>query len=199
MRDILIVEDGRTERERLERLFTDAGYSVLAHENVGDAERTIEREGFRLAIIDIGLSDKSGSYLFNVLKRGHKVSYIIILTGNPSVHLKQRFLTEGAIDYLVKGSAQAQNDALLGRVKEIIGDAQPQAEEGLELEDFLKRYVAPTSRRLFLDMHDSPPPCKNCGTKRYMISFSKQTQMPPEIVGLVVCAGCGSPMDPEIG
>jgi DNA-binding response OmpR family regulator len=199
MRDILIVEDGRTERERLERLFSEAGYSVLAFENVGDAEKCLQHETFRLAIIDIGLSDKSGSYLFNVLKRGNKSSYVIVLTGNPSVHLKQRFLDEGALDYLVKGSPQAQNENLLSRVRETIGDAQPAAEEGLELEDFLKRYVPATSRRLFLDMDDQCPACRTCGGRRYVVSFSRQTQMPPEIIGVVVCSGCGAAMDPEIG
>src|SRR5437016_4051940 len=122
MKDILVVEDGRKERDRLQALFSGAGYSVVACESVGEAEKYLTQEGFRLAILDIGLSDKSGSYLFNTIKRGGRVSYIIIFTGNPSVHLKQRFIDEGAVDYIVKGSPQAKNDLLLNRITEIIGE-----------------------------------------------------------------------------
>ena len=39
MKDILIVEDGKQERERLEKLFLDGGYSVLACSSVGEAEK----------------------------------------------------------------------------------------------------------------------------------------------------------------
>ncbi len=94
MKDILVVEDGVKERERLRNLFTKEGYKVSACESVGEAEEELKTQNFRLAILDIGLSDKSGSYLFNSIKRLNKVTYIIIFTGNPSVHLKQRFIYE---------------------------------------------------------------------------------------------------------
>ena len=198
MRDILNVEDGKSEREQLQRIFVDNGYSVEACENVSEAERVLRHESFRLALIDIGLSDKSGSYLFNVMKHGKNVSYIIILTGNPSVHLKQRFIDEGAIDYIVKGSLQAHKEALLQRVRDVIGDAQPDSVEALGLDEFLKRYVPATSRRLFLDMDDRCHACKSCGAREYLVSFAYQTQMPPEILGLVVCKHCATPMDPDL-
>lgn len=198
MKDILIVEDGKQERERLEELFKQAGYSVFACSSVGEAEKGIQNDNFRLAVLDIGLSDKSGSYLFNAIKRGGKVSFIIIFTGNPSVHLKQRFLDEGAVDYIVKASPQAQNENLLSRVREIIGGAQTSAPEGIELESFLDKYIPETSKRLFLDMDNAFPECKSCHTRKYVVTFSHQPQMPPEITGLVVCAGCAKPLDPEI-
>jgi len=198
MKDILIVEDGRPERERLVKLFTEVGYSVVGCESVGEAEKSLQKDQFRLAILDIGLSDKSGSYLFNTIKRGGRVNQIIIFTGNPSVHLKQRFIDEGAVDYIVKASPQAQNDSFLSRIKEVIGEPQGASPDGLDLEDFLNKYVPETSRQLFLDMDNSYPSCKECGSDSYVVSFSHQTQMPPEISGLVVCGSCGKPMDPEI-
>lgn len=198
MKDILIVEDGLQERQRLEKLFSQAGYSVVACESVGEAEKCLQSEAFRLAILDIGLSDKSGSYLFNTIKRGGKVSYIIIFTGNPSVHLKQRFMEEGAVDYLVKASPQSQNESLLNRIREIIGDAQKEAAEGIDLETFMSKYLPETSRRLFLNMDNTFPDCAGCGSARYLVTFSHQAQMPPDIAGRVVCAACGKPMDPEI-
>lgn len=198
MKDILIVEDGLQERERLERLFCGAGYSVQACATVSEAEKCLQTDSFRVAVLDIGLSDKSGSYLFNAIKRGGRVAYIIIFTGNPSVHLKQRFLEEGALEYVVKGSSQAQNESFLNRVKEIIGVAQNTVPNGIGLGDFLDNYVAETSRRLFLDMDNSFPECKGCHSRDYVVVFSTQTQVPPEIKGQVICSGCGRTMDPEV-
>lgn len=198
MKDIIVVEDMADERKRLEQLFKDDGYSVVLCDSAAVAEKHLKHESFRLAILDIGLSDKSGSYLFNDIKRGGRVSYIIIFTGNPSVHLKQRFLDEGAVDYIVKASPQASNDSLLQRVKEIIGSAQKQAHEGIELEEFINRYLAEKSRQLFLDMDNSLPECKTCSGKRYIVTFAHKPQVPPEIQGLVVCSSCGSPMDPDV-
>ncbi|MCB0339849.1 MAG: response regulator [Bdellovibrionales bacterium] len=198
MKDILVVEDGKKERERLEALFTGAGYSVLSCESVAEAEECLNREGFRLAVLDIGLSDKSGSHLFNTIQQGGKVSYIVIFTGNPSVHLKQRFMDEGAVDYIIKGSPQANNEQLLSRVKEIIGAAATTKIEGIELEYFLDRYVEDTSKQLYLDMDDSFPACRKCNSKEYVVTFSHKPQVPPEVNGLVVCSSCGDPMDPEV-
>lgn len=198
MKDILIVEDGRPERERLEKLFSKAGYQVTACESVGEAESSLQHEKFRLAVLDIGLGDRSGSYLFSVIKRQSNTPYIIIFTGNPSAHLKQRFLDEGAVDYIVKGSPQAQNEHFLSRVREVIGDSQPQVPAGMDLEEFLNRYVPDKSRQLFLDMSNSLPECAGCGSRKYVVVFSDQPQMPPEITGRVICTVCGRPMDPEI-
>ena len=198
MKDILIVEDGCHERERLERLFQDAGYTVVACESVGEAEKRLQSERFRLAILDIGLGDRSGSYLFSELRRNGLVDEIVIFTGNPSVHLKQRFRNEGAADYIVKASPQAHDDYFLQRVREIVGHPHEESHCGLELGTFLREYVSEKSRQLFLDVDDSYPPCSKCGTRVYLVTFSHQTQMPPEVSGLVVCGTCGTPMDPEI-
>jgi DNA-binding response OmpR family regulator len=198
MKDILIVEDGKQERERLERLFSGAGYSVTACESVGAAEDSLKHEEYRLAVLDIGLNDKSGSLLFNNLRRSGKVAYVIIFTGNPSVHLKQRFIQEGAVDYIVKASPQAQNEAFLSRVREVVGAPSLKSPDGLDLESFLSRYVLETSKQLFLDADNSLPECKNCRSRRYVVTFSHQAQLPPTVAGLVVCASCGKAMDPEV-
>ena len=199
MKDILVVEDGTKERERLKNLFSKDGYNVSACESVQEAEEELKSNSFRLAILDIGLSDKSGSYLFNTIKRLNKVNYIIIFTGNPSVHLKQRFLEEGATDYIVKASVEAQNERFLARVKEIIGAPVKQSSEGIDLRLFLSKYVSDVSRKLFFDETDKFPICKDCGGEKYVVVFNHKTQMPPEVIGQVVCEACGTMMDPDIG
>ena len=199
VQDILIVEDGTQERDRLASIFTEAGYSVQAVASVADAESLLSGEQFRLAILDIGLSDKSGSYLFSTLRKDDRVEFIIIFTGNPSVHLKQRFLSEGAVDYIVKGSQQAQNDAIVARIKDLLGNAGANMDTtGIALVDFVSKYVSEKSRSLFYDMDDTFPPCGSCGSRDYIVTFGHKAQMPPEVVGQVICSSCGAIMDPEI-
>ncbi len=199
MRDILIVEDNAVERKRLEGLFREAGYSVSVCETVGDAEDLLNRESFRLAILDIGLSDKSGSHLFHRLRgSGAGVTNVIVFTGNPSVHLKQRFINEGAIDYIVKGSAAAQSPSFLARVKEVLGGPQHVSAQAVSLEQFVAHYLTPQSRALFLNMDGTLPACSNCSAVEFEVTFSHQPQVPPEVKGLVVCKKCGRPFDPQV-
>ncbi len=199
MRDIIIVEDGFHERERLQKLFSTANYSVTSAESAQEAERLLGREQYRLAVLDIGLGDKSGSYLFELMKRSSVVPYILILTGNPSVHLKQRFLDEGAAAYIVKASAGAENEALLNLVRSLLGEAEGENSSGIPLADFLKLYVNQSSRELFLDADNEVSACTKCGGNSFVVSFSHKTQLPPLVEGKVVCAQCNQEMDPKVG
>ncbi len=198
MKDILIVEDQQGERDRLQKIFEKSGYTVEASDSALAAERLLSQSKFRLAILDIGLGDKSGSHLFHEMKRANTVAYIIIFTGNPSVHLKQRFISEGAVDYIVKGSSQAQGDKLLARAQEILGTSIKSTVEGIPLVEFLDRYVDASCKKLFQNMDGSLPVCKSCGQADYVVTFSGSHQLPPDIVGKVKCQSCGAEMDPEI-
>ena len=199
MKDILIVEDGLHERKRLEKLFRNAKYLTVAAENAQEAEGLLRIDQFRLVILDIGLGDKSGSFLFQSIKRGESAPYIVIFTGNPSVHLKQRFLDEGAAAYVVKASADAENEALLALVKSLLGSQELSANSGIPLHEFLRLYVDQSSRELFLDSDNQISRCTVCGAGEFVVSFSHKTQLPPSVEGRVVCVNCSSEMDPEIG
>lgn len=201
MKDILIVEDGAEERQRLTKILSGAGYAVDACESVGAAEQAVSKQGYRLAILDIGLSDKSGSVLFHSLRKLGNVQDIIIFTGNPSSHLKQRFLDEGASDYIVKGSSAASSDNLLRRVSELIGSGRSAAAtvQGADLLLFIREHLDEASQRLFLDANNNLAACPQCKGTNYIVSFRQRPQVPPEILGVVLCANCGAVMDPEIG
>lgn len=198
MKDILIVEDQEAERLRLQQLFIGGGYTVEVAESVTKAEELLSRTKFRLSFLDIGLGDKSGSNLFHQLKKTGSAPYIIIYTGNPSVHLKQRFIADGAVDYIIKGSSQAGSEKLLARVKEIIGETAAVAADGMPLSDFLNSWIDPGSKKLFLNMDGSIPKCTNCGSTNYVVTFKGIHQIPPDISGKVKCSGCAKELDPEI-
>jgi DNA-binding response OmpR family regulator len=198
MRDILIVEDGLHERERLNKLLSGAQYSVLCAESAEEAERLLEIEKFRLAILDVGLGDKSGSYLFERVKKTSAASFVVILTGNPSAHLKQRFLDEGAAAYIVKASPMANNESLLQLVQSLLGDAKIDLRSGIPLTEFLRDYVDDTSKELFLETSDELPPCRACGNTDFIVTFNHKTQMPPLVEGRVICNACFAEMDPDV-
>jgi len=199
MADILIVEDGANERERLIKLFQHASYSVRSAESVEEAERLLTVDQFRLAILDMGLGDKSGSYLFELITRSGKIPYVMILTGNPSVHLKQRFLDEGAAAYIVKASPAAENESLLGTVRSLLGTALVETASGIPLADFLRDYISASSRELFLDSDNRIPVCSKCGATEFIVCFTHKTQLPPIVEGKVMCAACNAEMNPEVG
>ncbi|RME57803.1 MAG: response regulator [Candidatus Dadabacteria bacterium] len=205
IKDILIVEDTVEQRRRLEKLLSEKGYAVQACASAKEGEEAVLDNSFKLAILDIGLGDKSGSYLFHHLKTSKKVEQILIYTGNPSVHLKQRFLSEGASAYIVKGSKDASDEALLTLIEDLIGlaDSESQTtsakEQKLPLLHFIKMYLTEESAALFLEKDGSFPPCSNCGGKDYYLDFTKEPQVPPTITGVVVCSQCGCELDPHIG
>ncbi len=199
MQDILIVEDGLHERERLTKLFSGANFTVSAAENVRDAERLLRIDEFRLVVLDIGLGDKSGSHLFELIRRSGRNPYIIVLTGNPSIHLKQRFLEEGAVAYIVKASPQAENDSLLESVRSLLGTAEVKNITGISLVDFLRQYLSDASRELFLDSQNQIAPCSHCGSSDFIVTFAHKTQLPPIVEGKILCAHCHGEMDPEVG
>ena len=197
--DILIVEDGFHEREQVQKLFSDAGYQVDAVDCAEEAERLLKVGRYRLALLDVGLADKSGSFLFDVMKRSGAVSYIVILTGNPSVHLKSKFLDDGADAYLVKGSPEASNAALLETVSSLIGTSVEGAPDGIPLIDFIGSFIAQESKDLFLDTDRQIVACSVCGARDYIVTFSHKAQVPPLIEGQVVCTQCGTQLDPNVG
>lgn len=199
MRDILIVEDGLHERERLCAIFESAGYSTAAAESSQEAEQLLNRESFRLAVLDIGLSDRSGTHIFEQIKRSGRVNYSIILTGNPSTHLKQRFLESGAVAYLVKGSTAASHEELLALVVSLLGKAGAKTLSGIPLEEFLKFYVDEASRALFQERDSQLPSCAHCGAHQFVVTFSHKAQLPPLVEGRVLCKACQRELDPLLG
>lgn len=202
MTDILIVEDGLQEQARLMKLAADAGYSAMA---VGDAEQAIgllTYQRFRLVILDLGLEGKSGLHLFRQIRELPTRPLVVVLTGNPSTHLKQRFIDEGATAYLLKGSEAAANDSLLDIIKALLSEGAK--EESLQyrsipLHEFLRDYVTPSSRTLFYAPNDELPECTDCGGKSWLVAFHHKTQLPPLVEGKVCCAQCGANLDPELG
>lgn len=198
MKDILIVEDNKTERERLERLAKQEGYSVSSFDAIEPARTFLRGQRVRLAILDIGLQDGSGSALFHEVRKDDRSDYVFIYTGNPSAHLKERFAAQGASQYIVKGSEQASDKSLRQQLRELLGEPSGERGSGMPLPQFLSSFVSEESREFFLDPEGQLPSCTACGSNEFTVLFSTKVQFPPDVHGVVTCSGCGAPMQGEV-
>ena len=198
MGDILIVEDRAQEREALVKCFSKEGFSVQSVRSAGEAEQCLLTEKFRLAVLDIGLGDRSGTHVFDVMIKESRVASIIILTGNPSVHLKQRFLERGADKYIVKGSREAASGALIQTAKSLLEESSVSLINGIDLKSFLLNHLPAESRSFFLDPLGDLPACSSCGENNYIVIFSHKIQLPPLIEGRAECEHCGTVLDPKL-
>ena len=201
--DILIVEDSLRERERLSELFENSGFSVESCESVDEAEQIVHREALRLVVLDIGLSDRSGTVLFQHIRKQQPDCKVIIFTGNPSPYLKQRFLSEGAVEYVLKGSPNASSEAFSRLVGEYLDSSSRNSDgekrvTGTPLNAFLREHLTPQSQLLFYEDDKKFAACHSCGSREYAVTFSHQLQVPPEVLGKVICLNCGSDFDPTL-
>ncbi|KAF0184546.1 MAG: acetoacetate metabolism regulatory protein AtoC [Nitrospirae bacterium] len=99
---LLIVEDEDELRDRLQRIFTDEGYSV---DVVGDGESAIKLydEGLYDAVItDIILPGIDGIELLRRIKERSQDQCVIIMTAYASLDTAVKALKAGAYDYLIK-------------------------------------------------------------------------------------------------
>lgn len=100
---LLVVEDDRSLRVSLQRLFGQWGYGTEAAATGGEALGWLEREVFDLVVLDLGLPDGDGVSLCRDLRRrpGHQ-PLLLMLTARDDRLEKVRGLEEGADDYVVK-------------------------------------------------------------------------------------------------
>ena len=200
MSHILVVEDNVRESERLCRLFSDDGYLVTAVSSAQEAEKELVSNRFFLVFLDISLSDKSGTYLVDLIKATTPSPHIVIQTGNPSVHLKQRFLEQGVSAYIVKATPEAKGEEILAIVRRL--QLEPQTEKlgreyGIELQVFLDKCLPSESHGLILSSDRKPSACTSCGSREYMVKFSDAELLPPSVHGKITCKKCGA-LYPEL-
>lgn len=123
---ILIVEDDNALRASLAARLRDKGYTVDEAGNAAEGEYYAAEYATTLAIIDLGLPDRSGTELVRSLRENGASFPILILTAREHWQDKVQGLNAGADDYVVKpfnaDELEARINALLRRSA---GYAQP--------------------------------------------------------------------------
>ncbi|MBM5806509.1 MAG: response regulator transcription factor [Cyanobacteria bacterium M_surface_10_m2_179] len=101
---LLVVEDDSTLRHALLRLVAQWGYAAQAAANAGEALDWLERDGFDLVLLDLGLPDRDGLEVCRRVRRSHgqHQPLVLMLTGRDGREDKLAGLEGGADDYVVK-------------------------------------------------------------------------------------------------
>lgn len=103
---ILVVEDSRAFRKYLNIQLSQAGFQAVFAESRAQAHEILAREDdFLCSVLDYCLPDgPDGEIIDDVLNYGLQA---IILTANFSEHIREKVLSKGVIDYLLKDSASS--------------------------------------------------------------------------------------------
>jgi two-component system response regulator PhoP len=116
---LLIVEDDTALRKSLASNLREQGYTVDEAGDANEGEYFADEFAVTLAIIDLGLPDRSGTELIEKLRGDGKKFPILILTARDHWEDKVRSLNAGADDYVVKpfnlDELSARINALLRR------------------------------------------------------------------------------------
>lgn len=118
---VLVVEDETRLAASLVKGLTEEGFAAASVGTAGAALARAAAGGLRAIVLDLGLPDRDGQQLIQLLRRDHQVP-ILVLTARDAVEERVRALDNGADDYLVKPFAFAE---LIARLRATLRRAEP--------------------------------------------------------------------------
>ena len=98
---IAIVEDSLEILQLLSNALTEAGYKIDTYSRAADFERALPKHELDLCIVDLGLPDKDGLGLLNLISTTSNAA-ILVISGRSGLQDKIVGLELGADDYLAK-------------------------------------------------------------------------------------------------
>lgn len=99
---LLIVEDEAPMRTLLSRILSKEGYQVTGVEGYEAGFQLMKTQTFDLVFCDIMLGDKSGLKLLEDLRKKGDMTYVVMITGQPTLKTAQKAIRHGAFDFLTK-------------------------------------------------------------------------------------------------
>lgn len=129
---LLIVEDDVALRTSLAASLRDAGYTLDEAGNAAEADHYADQYAVQLAIVDLGLPDRSGIDLVRRWRDADRRFPVLVLTARGHWQDKVAGLNAGADDYVVK---PCQIDELKARIAALLRRAGGQAQPVLRVGD----------------------------------------------------------------
>ena len=116
--NILIVEDGRSQREMLRDFLISEGHSVLEAENGEAAIKAVTASHFDLILLDYKMPGMDGLTVLKEVKRINHEIDVVIITAYGTIETAVEAIKVGAIDYITKPIELDELLLLVDRVAE---------------------------------------------------------------------------------
>lgn len=117
-RSLLIVEDDRAFRTRLQLSMERRGFAVAAAESLEEGQRLANENPPAFAVLDMRLTDGNGVDLVPLLRELNPAMRIVILTGYGNIASAVAAVKAGAVDYLAKPASAEEIEAALMAIRE---------------------------------------------------------------------------------
>ncbi|NLN39826.1 MAG: sigma-54-dependent Fis family transcriptional regulator [Smithella sp.] len=116
--DILIVEDGRSQREMLRDFLVSEGHRVMEAENGEAAVKTTLANHFDLILLDYKMPGMNGLEVLQEVKKINREIDVVIITAYGTIETAVEAIKAGAIDYITKPVELDELLLLLERITE---------------------------------------------------------------------------------
>ncbi len=126
---ILLIEDDKMIGEGLQKALRQSGFSINWVEDGAMADSALMDEVYELAILDLGLPNKSGLDILKDLRARQSTMPVLVLTARDAVSDRVKGLDLGADDYMLKPFALEELEA---RIRSLLRRQTGQAGEWLE-------------------------------------------------------------------
>ena len=116
IRNVLIVDDSKTELMYLSDMLKKAGFAVTTAENAEDAQRKLDQGKPELILMDVVMPGQNGFQLTRAISRDPRYTDIPIIMCTSKNQETDRVwgMRQGARDYITKPVDQAE---LMGKIK----------------------------------------------------------------------------------
>ena len=115
---ILVVEDGRSQREILRDFLRDDGYDVIEAENGDRAIEAVKSAYFDLLLLDYKMPGMDGMQVLEEVKRINPEIDVIMMTAYGTVDTAVKAMKAGAADYITKPIELEELHILIDRIAE---------------------------------------------------------------------------------
>ncbi len=115
---ILIVEDGRSQREMLRDFLISEGHTVMEAENGEAAVKTVANHHFDLILLDYKMPGMDGLAVLKEVKRINHEIDVVIITAYGTIETAVEAIKAGAVDYITKPIELDELLILVDRVAE---------------------------------------------------------------------------------
>ena len=118
IRNVLIVDDSKTELMYLSDMLKKAGFAVTTAENAEDAQRKLDQGKPDLILMDVVMPGQNGFQLTRSLTRDPRFSDVPVILCTSKNQETDRVwgMRQGARDYIVKPVDQTE---LMGKIKRL--------------------------------------------------------------------------------